>query len=346
MKTIDLRSDTITRPSPEMRRAMSEAEVGDDVLGDDPTVIALQDYAAGLLGKEAGLYFPSGTMCNQAAIRALTRRGDEVFLHAQAHIVFYEQGAASALSQVQLRVFDSPGGTLDLERMDDYVHTDADVHFAPTRLVCLEQTHNHCGGVVLPLEHILAVRELCDRHDLKLHLDGARLFNAVAASGISAAEYAAPFDTVSICLSKGLGAPVGSVLVGDAATLQLAQRARKIYGGGMRQAGIIAAGGLYALRNNVERLADDHRRARRLAEALAALPGLEVGLDTVQTNLVFAGTRGTGLPAAALVERFAAEGVLCLDEGPCSVRFVTHLDLEEGDIDRTVAVVAGVLAAL
>jgi len=346
MKTIDLRSDTITRPSPEMRRAMSEAEVGDDVLGDDPTVIALQDYAAGLLGKEAGLYFPSGTMCNQAAIRALTRRGDEVFLHAQAHIVFYEQGAASALSQVQLRVFDSPGGTLDLERMDDYVHTDADVHFAPTRLVCLEQTHNHCGGVVLPLEHILAVRELCDRHDLKLHLDGARLFNAVAASGISAAEYAAPFDTVSICLSKGLGAPVGSVLVGDAATLQLAQRARKIYGGGMRQAGIIAAGGLYALRNNVERLADDHRRARRLAEALAALPGLEVGLDTVQTNLVFAGTRGTGLPAAVLVERFAAEGVLCLDEGPCSVRFVTHLDLEEGDIDRTVAVVAGVLAAL
>ena len=346
MKTIDLRSDTITRPSPEMRRAMSEAEVGDDVLGDDPTVIALQDYAAGLLGKEAGLYFPSGTMCNQAAIRALTRRGDEVFLHAQAHIVFYEQGAASALSQVQLRVFDSPGGTLDLERMDDYVHTDADVHFAPTRLVCLEQTHNHCGGVVLPLEHILAVRELCDRHDLKLHLDGARLFNAVAASGISAAEYAAPFDTVSICLSKGLGAPVGSVLVGDAATLQLAQRARKIYGGGMRQAGIIAAGGLYALRNNVERLTDDHRRARRLAEALAALPGLKVDLGTVQTNMVFAGIRGTGLPAAALVERFAAEGVLCLDEGPCSVRFVTHLDLEEGDIDRTVAVVAGVLAAL
>jgi len=346
MKTIDLRSDTITRPSPAMRRVMSEAEVGDDVLGDDPTVVALQDHAAGLLGKEAGLYFPSGTMCNQAAIRALTRRGDEVFLHAQAHIVFYEQGAASALSQVQLRVFDSPGGTLDLERMDDYVHTDADVHFAPTRLVCLEQTHNHCGGVVLPLEHILAVRELCDRHDLKLHLDGARLFNAVAASGISAAEYAAPFDTVSICLSKGLGAPVGSVLVGDAATLQLAQRARKIYGGGMRQAGIIAAGGLYALRNNVERLADDHRRARRLAEALAALPGLEVGLDTVQTNMVFAGTRGTGLPAAALVERFAAEGVLCLDEGPQSVRFVTHLDLEEGDIERTVAVVAGVLAAL
>jgi threonine aldolase len=345
MKTIDLRSDTVTRPSPEMRRAMCDAEVGDDVLGDDPTVIALQEYAAGLLGKEGGLYFPSGTMCNQAALRALTRRGDEVFLHAQAHIMFYEQGAASALSQVQLRVFDSPDGTLDLVKMDEYVHTDADVHFAPTRLVCLEQTHNHCGGVVLPLDHILAVRELCDRHDLKLHLDGARLFNASAATGISAAEYAAPFDTVSICLSKGLGAPVGSVLVGDASTLQLARRARKIYGGGMRQAGIIAAGGLYALRHNVERLADDQRRARRLAEALASLPGLDVALETVQTNMVFAGTRGTGLPAAALVERFAAEGVLCLDEGPWSVRFVTHLDLDEHDIDETVAVVARVLAA-
>ena len=250
MKTIDLRSDTVTRPSAEMRRAMLEAEVGDDVLGDDPTVIRLQEYAAALLGKEAGLYFPSGTMCNQAAIRALTRRGDEVFLHAQAHIMFYEQGGASALSNVQLRCFDSPDGTLDLEKMEEYVHTDADVHWAPTRLVCLENTHNHCGGLVVPLEHVRAVRELCDRHDLRMHLDGARLFNAVAASGIPAAEYAAAFDTVSICLSKGLGAPVGSVLVADAATIALAQRARKLYGGGMRQAGIIAAAGLYALEHN------------------------------------------------------------------------------------------------
>jgi len=346
MKTIDLRSDTVTRPSAEMRRAMLEAEVGDDVLGDDPTVIALQDYAARLLGKEAGLYFPSGTMCNQAAIRALTRRGDEVFLHAQAHIMFYEQGAASALSQVQLRVFDSPGGTLDLEKMDDYVHTDADVHHAPTRLVCLEQTHNHCGGVVLPIEHIRAVRELCDRHGLKLHLDGARLFNAVVATGIAADEYAALFDTVSICLSKGLGAPVGSVLVGDAATLRLAARARKIYGGGMRQAGIVAAGGLYALQHNIDRLADDQRRARRLAEGLAAIPGLAIDLGSVQTNMVFAGTKGTGIPAAELVTRLEEQGVSCLDEAPWSVRFVTHLDLEDGDIDKTVSAVAGMIAAV
>jgi threonine aldolase len=348
MKTIDLRSDTVTRPSAEMRRAMLEAEVGDDVLGDDPTVIRLQEHAAELLGKEAGLYFPSGTMCNQAAVRALTRRGDEVFLHAQAHIMFYEQGAASALSNVQLRCFDSPDGTLDLEKMGEYVHTDADVHFAPTRLVCLENTHNHCGGLVLPLAHVRAVRALCDRHDLRMHLDGARLFNAVAASGIPAAEYAAAFDTVSICLSKGLGAPVGSVLVGDAATIALAQRARKIFGGGMRQAGILAAAGLYALEHNVARLADDHRRARRLAERLAALPGLEIDLATVQTNMIFAGTRGTGsagIPAADLVARLDEAGVLCLDEGPWTVRFVTHLDVDDADIERTAAVVERVLAA-
>ena len=348
MKTIDLRSDTVTRPSAEMRRAMLEAEVGDDVLGDDPTVIRLQEHAAELLGKEAGLYFPSGTMCNQAAVRALTRRGDEVFLHAQAHIMFYEQGAASALSNVQLRCFDSPDGTLDLEKMGEYVHTDADVHFAPTRLVCLENTHNHCGGLVLPLAHVRAVRALCDRHDLRMHLDGARLFNAVAASSIPAAEYAAAFDTVSICLSKGLGAPVGSVLVGDAATIALAQRARKIFGGGMRQAGILAAAGLYALEHNVARLADDHRRARRLAERLAALPGLEIDLATVQTNMIFAGTRGTGsagIPAADLVARLDEAGVLCLDEGPWTVRFVTHLDVDDADIERTAAVVERVLAA-
>jgi len=345
MKTIDLRSDTVTRPSEAMRRAMFEAEVGDDVLGDDPTVIRLQEYAAALLGKEAGLYFPSGTMCNQAAIRALTRRGDEVFLHALAHIMFYEQGAASALSNVQLRCFDSPDGTLDLGKMEEYVHSDADVHWAPTRLVCLENTHAHCGGILLPLEHVRAVRELCDRHDLRMHLDGARLFNAAASSGVPAAEYAAFFDTVSICLSKGLGAPVGSVLVGDAATIAQAQRARKLYGGGMRQAGIIAAAGLYALEHNAARLADDHRRARVLAERLATLPGLAIDLATVQTNMVFAGTRGSGMPAADLMARLGEAGVLCLDEGPWTVRFVTHLDVDDADIEQAAAVVERVVAA-
>ncbi len=343
MKTIDLRSDTVTRPSAAMKEAMFAAEVDDDVLGHDPTVLALEQYAARFLGKEAGLYFPSGTMCNQAALRALTNRGDEVFLHAQAHIFFYEQGAASALSQLQLRVFDSPDGTLDLEKMEEYVHTQADLHWAPTRVVCLEQTHNHCGGVVLPVEHIRAVRDLCDRHGLSMHLDGARLFNAVAVTGITAAEYASYFDTVSICLSKGLGAPVGSVLVGDAETIRLAQRARKLYGGGMRQAGFIAAAGLYALQHNVERVVDDHRRARRLAEGLAQVPGLSVDLAKAQTNMVFAGTKGTGMRAADVVARLGEHGVMCLDEGPWSVRFVTHLDLDDADIEATLAGVAEVL---
>ncbi len=332
---IDLRSDTVTRPSGEMRRAMAAAEVGDDVHGDDPTVIRLQDRAARLLGKEAALYFPSGTMCNQAAIRAHTRRGDEVFLHAQAHIMFYEQGATT-LSNVQLRCFDSPNGTLDLEKMEEYVHADDDVHFAPTSLVCLENTHTHCRGAILPFEHIRAVRAFCDRHDLSLHLDGARLGNAVAATGISFAAYAELCDTVSICLSKGLGAPVGSVLVGDPATIASARRARKILGGGMRQAGIVAAGGLYALEHNVARLADDNRRARLLAEALQDVPGLGVDLERVQTNMVFADTSGTGLTAADVVARLREQGVLALDESRWNVRFVLHLDVDDDDLDKAV----------
>jgi threonine aldolase len=344
MKTIDLRSDTVTRPSVEMREAMLTAEVGDDVLGDDPTVNRLQEYAATLLGKEAGLFFPSGTMCNQAAVRSLTQRGDEVFLHAQAHIMFYEQGAASALSSVQVRCFDSPDGTLDLEKMEEYLHTDADVHWAPTRLVCLENTHNHCGGVILPFEHLQAVRALCERHGLALHLDGARLFNAAVAAGIAAADYAAACDTVSVCLSKGLGAPVGSVLAGDASVIGRALRARKLFGGGMRQAGILAAAGIYALEHNVARLADDHRRARELARGLALLPGLDVDLATVQTNMVFAGTRGTGMRAEAVVARLAGEGVLCLAEAPWSVRFVTHLDVGDADIAAAVEAAARSLA--
>ena len=341
---IDLRSDTVTRPSAEMRRVMAAAEVGDDVLGDDPTVIRLQEHAAGLLGKEAGLYFPSGTMCNQAAIRALTQRGDEVFLHAQAHIIFYEQGA-STLSGVQLRCFDSADGTLDLEKMEAYVHTDADAHFAPTRVVCLENTHAHCGGVILPFEHLRAVRAFCDRHDLKLHLDGARLANAVAATGMAFDEYGALCDTVSMCLSKGLGAPVGSVLVGDAPTIAKARRARKIYGGGMRQAGIVAAAGLYALEHNLARLADDHRRARTLALRLAEVPGLSVDMGRVQTNMIFVGTKGTGLPAAEVVARTREHGLLALDESAWSVRLVTHLDVDDAGVDAAVAAVRRAVAA-
>jgi len=344
-RVIDMRSDTVTKPGSEMRRAMAEAEVGDDVFEDDPTVNRLQEEVARLLDKEAALYCPSGTMSNEIALHALTQRGDEVFLHSQAHILFYEQGGAAVLSQLQLRCFDSPDGTLDPEAMEGLVHHDDDVHFAPTRVVCLEDTHNHCGGVVYPLEGIRAVRAFCDRHGLKLHMDGARIWNAHVASGVPIAEIAAPCHTVSVCLSKGLGAPVGSVLAGDAATIALARRARKLFGGGMRQAGIIAAAGLYALRHHIARLADDHRRARRLAQGLAELPGLEIDLVGVQTNMVFAGTRGAGVPAADLVRRLAAQGVLCLDEAPWSVRFVTHLDVDDDYVEAAIAAVGRTLHA-
>jgi threonine aldolase len=340
---IDLRSDTVTRPGPEMRRAMAEAEVDDDVLGHDPTVLRLEQRTAEMLGKEAALYVPSGTMANQIALHAQTGRGDEVFLHAQAHIVFYEQGGAAVLSGLQLRTFDSPDGTLDPAVMEDYVHYDDDVHFAPTRIVCIEDTHNHCGGVVYPLDGIRALRAFCDRHGLLLHLDGARIWNAAAAGGGSPAEIAAPCDTVSVCLSKGLGAPVGSLIAGDAAFVRRALRARKLFGGGMRQAGVIAAAGLYALEHHVERVVDDHRRARVLAERLTAAPGLSVDLEKVQTNMVYVDTRGTGLSARELVGLLEKAGVLALDEGPSVVRFVTHIDVDDADIEEAAAIVTDVV---
>ena len=342
-RLIDLRSDTVTRPSPEMRRAMAEAEVGDDVLGDDPTVIALQEYAAQLFGKEAGLYVPSGTMSNQIALHAQTTPGDEIFLHAKAHIVENEQAGAAVLSGLQTRTFDSDDGTLDLEQLEHYFHNDDDVHHPRTTLVAVENTHNYCGGVVYPREEILLLRAFCDERGMVLHLDGARVCNAAVATGVPLADMAAPFDSVSVCLSKGLGAPVGSVLLGSAATIARAQRARKLFGGGMRQAGIIAAGGLYALQHNVERLADDHRRARSLGERLARVPGLTVDERKLQTNMVFADTHGTGLPAARVVELLAAQGVLALDEASWSVRFVTHLDVDDADVEQAGELVAQAL---
>ncbi len=345
-RVIDMRSDTVTKPTEGMRRAMAQAEVGDDVFEDDPTVNRLQAYGAELLGKEAALYCPSGTMTNQTALHALTQRGDEVFLHAQAHILFYEQGGAAVLSQLQLRCFESPDGALDPAAMEELVHHDDDVHFAPTRVVCLEDTHNHCGGRVYPLEKIREVRAFCDRHGLKLHLDGARIWNAHVASGVPLAEIAAPFDTVSVCLSKGLGAPVGSLLAADAATIALARRARKLYGGGMRQAGIIAAGGLYALEHNIERLADDHARIRAMAKRIAAAPGLAVDLDAVETNMVYADTRATGRRAADLVELLAADGLWCLDEGPYLLRFVAHLGLDAAAVEEAGEIVARVAGRL
>ena len=345
MRTIDLRSDTVTRPSPEMRRVMAEAPVGDDVFGDDPTVNALQEYAAALFGKESALYFPSGTMSNQSALHAHTRRGDEVFLHDQAHIIYYEQAGAAVHSQLQLRCFSSDDGMLSVEAMEEHVHTDEDQHFSPTRLVALENTHNHRGGRVLRHEGVLAVRAFCDQHGLLLHLDGARIANAIAATGMSPAEIVAPYDSVSVCLSKGLGAPIGSVLLGDAAFMWRAHRARKLMGGGMRQAGIVAAAGLYALQHNMARMVDDHRRCRALAERVAQAPGIAVELDKVETNMFFADTRASGLRAVEVVKLLETRGVLCLDEAPYGIRFVTHLDVDDADIEEAGAIIVDAMAA-
>lgn len=329
-----------------MRQAMFEADVGDDVFDDDPTVNRLQEYAAELLGKEAALFCPSGTMANQIALHALAQRGDEVFVHAQAHVMLYEQGGSAVLSQLQLRGFDSPDGTMDPAAMQEYVHTDADMHWAPTRVVALENTHSHCGGVVYPPDGARAVREFCSCNGLLLHLDGARIWNAHAASGVSLRELAAPYDTISACLSKGLGAPVGSLVLCERALMPRLLRARKLFGGGMRQAGIIAAAGLYALEHNIDRMADDHRRARALAERLARVPGLQIDLAKVQTNMVYAGTRGTGLPAADIVHALERAGVWCLDEGPWTIRFVTHLDVDDADVEAAGELTAGALERL
>ena len=344
LSTIDLRSDTVTRPTAPMLDAMISAPLGDDVFGDDPTVIALQEKAAAILGKEAGLFVPSGTMSNQLALRASCVPGDEVIAHAGCHMFNYEGGAAAALAGVQMRLVDSPDGSLALDAVERGIHQTTDPHFAPTTLICFENTHNGCGGVIVPEQNVRDVCALARERGIRLHLDGARLFNAAAATGRSPKSLAAPFDTVSICLSKGLGAPVGSVLVGDRASVTRAYRFRKMYGGGMRQAGVLAAAGVYALDHHVERLADDHRRARRLAEAIDSLPGMSVALERVQSNLVYfdlsadhplAALEGDGRPL--VVHRLEAQGVLVVG-GPHRLRAVTHLQVDDAALERTIEV--------
>ncbi|MDN5698502.1 MAG: aminotransferase class I/II-fold pyridoxal phosphate-dependent enzyme, partial [Rubrobacter sp.] len=283
---IDLRSDTVTRPTEDMRRAMAEAEVGDDVFGEDPTVERLERYVAELLGKEAAIYAPSGTMTNQIGLMVNTARADEALLHEHSHIFDYEGGAPALLSGVQTRQLPGEGGVISAETLRASVRP-ANVHFARPSLLCLENTHNVAGGRVYPLADFAEAASEARALGLRVHLDGARLFNAEVATGTPASEWAAHADTVSVCSSKGLGAPVGSLLAGDADTIHEARRARKALGGGMRQAGVIAAASLYAFERNVERLQEDHARARRLAEGLTQA-GYDVPLP--QTNIVLART--------------------------------------------------------
>jgi len=332
---IDLRSDTVTKPSPEMRQAIAGAEVGDDVLGEDPTMNRLEARTAEILGKEAAVYMPSGTMTNQVAVRAHTEPGDEILLDRDTHIYFYEAGAPAALSGVMVRLIAGCRGIFSAQDLEAAIRPD-NIHFPHPKLLIIENTHNRGGGAVWPMETLIGVTQTARRHGLRTHLDGARIWNAAIAAGIPEAEIAGHFDTVSVCFSKGLAAPVGSALAGTKEFISRARRFRKQFGGGMRQAGLMAAGALYALENNRARLAEDHRNARRFAEGVCSLPGIDLDPAEVETNIVV--FRVTSLPAAELSRKLRDSGLLMNATGPDTVRAVTHLDVSRADIDRAVEI--------
>ena len=333
MRPIDLRSDTITEPDAGMRRALAEAEVGDDVFGDDPTINRLQERVAGMLGKEAALFVPSGTMANQIALRVLTVPGDQLICESDAHVYHYEAGGPAILSGLLVTRVEGDGGMPSWPGLAAALNPD-DIHSAPPRLLCLENTHNRAGGRILPQAAVADVAGKARDRGLSVHLDGARLWNAHVASGLPLAELAAPADTVSVCFSKGLGAPVGSALAGDREVIERARRVRKIFGGGMRQAGILAAACIYALDHNLDRMAEDHAHARRLAEGLDN-PALSFD-HPVDTNIVIFSVRPAAA-APALLEHLAANGVLAVPFGAGGVRMVTNLMVGSGEIDRALA---------
>jgi threonine aldolase len=323
---IDLRSDTVTRPTPAMRRAMAEAKVGDDVYGEDPTIRALEERTADLLGKEAAVFVPSGTMANQIAVGANTQPGDEVLCSSTSHVYVWEAGGMARLSGVTARTFAGEAGLLTVDELRDAIRPD-DSHYVRTRLVCLENTHNRGGGRVHPIEDVAGIARWARGHNLLMHLDGARLMNAVVASGRPASEWGQHFDTISICFSKGLGAPVGSALAGSAEAIRKARRLRKLFGGGMRQAGILAAAALYALEQHVDRLEDDHALARLLGEAFAETEGFALESGPVETNLVWVLVDRSLGTAAEVAAYLRSHGVLVSVLGPQVLRACTHLDV-------------------
>ncbi|MBX3119520.1 MAG: low-specificity L-threonine aldolase [Fimbriimonadaceae bacterium] len=329
---VDLRSDTVTRPTQAMLDAMLSAPLGDDVLGDDPTVTALEQKAGEMLGKEAGMFVPSGTMGNQIAIVCHTKRGDSILAEQEAHILFYEVGGPAVIGQVVSFTLPSDKGAMDPIEVEKRV-LEKSLHTPGTSLICVENTHNRAGGTVIPIPYLAAYREIANRKGVSLHLDGARVFNAAVALGVPVKEIAQYFDSVSFCLSKGLGTPVGSVLVGSALLIEEARYWRKRLGGGMRQSGLLAACGLYALENNVERLAEDHARARRVAQAISVLPGISVDMDRVQTNIVLA---NFDRPAVDWQNSLAERGIWALPFGEFQMRLVFHLDIDDSMADRAV----------
>ncbi len=328
---IDLRSDTLTRPTQAMRQAMAEAIVGDDMFSEDPTVNALEERFAQLTGHQAALFVPSGTMANQLAIRSHTQPGDELITHPDSHIVHYETGAVAALSGVTARFAHGPNGTFDADQLISLIQPD-NVHCGITRLVTLENTHNRSGGCVWPVATLHQVIDAAHQHSLCVHIDGARIWNAAVATNTPVRDLANQADTISACLSKGLGCPVGSLLAGKKPIIDRARHFRKMFGGAMRQAGILAAAGLYALDHHIDRLADDHANAQRLAQALANMPGIHVDPTTVQTNLVYFAIDPGLCSASQLVTRMSQAGVLVFADGPQRIRAVTHLDVSDEDI--------------
>ncbi len=329
---IDLRSDTVTKPTDEMRKVIAQAEVGDDVWGDDPTVIKLQDLICELTGMPASLYVPSGTMSNQIAIASATNSGDEIICEASAHIVKYEAGAPALISRVMTKQIKSSDGTLDLEEVQELVRPE-NIHFPVTSMLCLENTHNSLGGRVLPLDYIHRAKTVAQANKLHFHCDGARLWNASVAANVSMKDYCTPFNSVSLCLSKGLGAPVGSVLVGSELFIEKAKRFRKLLGGGMRQAGIIAAGGIYAVQNHFERLKDDHANAKSFAKILSEAEFLEVDLNSVETNMVFFKFRSP-IDQNTIINKLAAKDVAIGAAGKFTYRAVFHLQVSADEAER------------
>lgn len=341
---IDLRSDTVTRPTAEMRRAMADAVVGDDVIDIDPTVAELQSETASLLGKEAALFMPSGSMANQIAVRVHCTRGSEFLCEADCHIYQYEQAAFAQLSGLVAKTIQGDSGILLPSQLRDQIRPHND-HMVRTEMITLENTHNRGGGTIQPLQTVIEICEWAEKNGLRRHLDGARLWNAIEATGVDAKQWADPFDSVSVCFSKGLGAPVGSVLAGSKLFIAEARRTRKLFGGGMRQAGIIAAGALHALRHHRPRLAVDHQHAQRLAAAVEECPGLSLGAAGVQTNIVFAFVDPAWGTAKQLVDLLREEQVSCMAMLPQAIRLVTHMDVDSDQIDRAADALRKVMAS-
>lgn len=337
MKIIDLRSDTVTKPTIQMRRFMAEAEVGDDVFGEDPTVNALQEKVAKILGKEAAIFVPSGTMANQLAIKAHTEPGDEVIIEETSHPFNFEGGAGAALSGIQFFCLKGIRGILDPSQIEEAIRPD-DHHFPVTKLICLENTHNRGGGSIYPIEKMEEIYRIAKSRGLSVHLDGARLWNASVATGIKPHEYARWADSVSVCLSKGLGAPIGSLVAGSKSFIHRVHRFRKMFGGGMRQVGIIAAAGIYALDHHIERLKEDHDNAKRLAIGLSKIKGILIDPEEVETNIVIFKLSVKGTTSYEISDLMKKEGILIHPISKNQIRLVTHLDVSSEDIDRSLYV--------